>query len=202
MYLLFVLRSHNLKKNTVSNACFPQPLMLKPLKDMAKVDEVDYLADFDNLYSKMDDFDNFLRTAKVSYNIAQYIPGLAKVGYQEQLHSIETRRKYAGDTYKNKKIINFNVQIPKGHYTNFQNVHLCFILKFKSTPDNDNNIGAGLLTFSTFFPHCIEEIVINRYGDYIPILLLTNTVDITQCSDEILKHMPRDALKKIQNDLL
>ena len=28
----------------------PQPLSLNPLKDMAKVDEVDYSADFGNLY--------------------------------------------------------------------------------------------------------------------------------------------------------
>ena len=28
----------------------PQPLSLNPLKDTGKVDEVDYSADFDNLY--------------------------------------------------------------------------------------------------------------------------------------------------------
>ena len=39
-----------------------QPLSLNPLKDMAKVDEVDYLTDFDNLYSKMDDFHQLFRT--------------------------------------------------------------------------------------------------------------------------------------------
>ena len=30
----------------------------------------------------------------------KYIQGLAKLGYQEQLYSIETKRKYADDTYK------------------------------------------------------------------------------------------------------
>ena len=40
----------------------PQPLSLNPLKNMAKVDEVDCLADFHNFYSKMDDFDKFFRT--------------------------------------------------------------------------------------------------------------------------------------------
>ena len=37
----------------------PQPLALNPLKDMAQVDEIDYMADFGNLYSRMDDFDKF-----------------------------------------------------------------------------------------------------------------------------------------------
>ena len=64
-----------------------QPLSLNPLKDMAKVDEV-----------------NDFKTGKVPYNTLRYIPGLAKVGYQGQLHSTETKGKYADDTYKNKKL--------------------------------------------------------------------------------------------------
>ena len=102
----------------------PQSLSLNPLKDMAKVNKVDYSADFDNVYSKMDDFDKFFKTGKVSYNTLRYIPSLAKVGYQGQLHSTETKRKYADNNYKNKKVIKFNIQLTKGYYTNFQNVHL------------------------------------------------------------------------------
>ena len=44
---------------------FPQPQSLNPLKDMAKADEVDYSADFDNLYSKIDNSDKVFRTTKV-----------------------------------------------------------------------------------------------------------------------------------------
>ena len=58
-------------------------------------------------------------------------PGLAKFGYQGQLHSTETKRKYADDTFKNKKVIEFNIQLMKGHYTNFHCVHLCLPLKVK-----------------------------------------------------------------------
>ena len=68
---------------------------------MANVGEVDYSADFDNLYLKMNDFDNFFKTGEVSYNMLRQVPRLAKVAYQGQLKSIETKRKYADDTYKN-----------------------------------------------------------------------------------------------------
>ena len=95
------------------------PLSLNALKDMTKVNEVNNSVDFDYLYSKMDDFDRFFRTRKVPHNILRYIPGSAKVCYQGQLHSTEMKRKYADDTYKNKKVIEFNVQLTKGHYTNF-----------------------------------------------------------------------------------
>ena len=46
-----------------------QPLSLNPLNDMAKVDQVNYSTNFDNLYLRMDDFDKFFRTGKVSYNM-------------------------------------------------------------------------------------------------------------------------------------
>ena len=50
----------------------------------------------------------------------KYIPGLAKIGYQGQFLGTETKRKYADESYKNKKVIEFNVQLTANHYTNFQ----------------------------------------------------------------------------------
>ena len=124
----------------------PQPFALNPLKDMVQVDEIDYSADFDNLYSRMDDFDKFFQTGKISYNLLKHIPGLAKTAYQGQLHSTETKRKYADDSYKNKKVIEFNVQLTANQYTNFQNVHLCFPIKVKLVTDEDNDITAGTIS--------------------------------------------------------
>ena len=70
----------------------PQHLVLNPLKNMAQVDEVDYSADFDNLYPRMDDFYKFFQTGKLSYDILKCIPALAKIAYQGQLHWTETKR--------------------------------------------------------------------------------------------------------------
>ena len=99
------------------------------------------------------------------------------------MHSAETKRKHADDSYKNEKVIEFNVQLTANHYTNFQNVHLCFPIKIKSAADEDNDITAG--TISNFFAHWIKEIDINRYGDDMPSLPVTNTVNIYRYSDEL-----------------
>ena len=64
----------------------------------------------------MNDFDKFFRTGKVSYNMLRYIPGLAKVGYQGQLHSTETKRKYADNTYGNKKV-SYRIQLSTNERT-------------------------------------------------------------------------------------
>ena len=68
--------------------------------------------------------------------------------------------------------------------------------------DEDNDITAGTIPVNSFFAHWIKKIDIKRYGDDIPILPLTNIVDIYRYSDKLLKHMPKDALKTIQSDLL
>ena len=180
----------------------PQLLALSPLKDIMQVDEINYMADFDNLYSRMDDFDKFFNTDKISYNMLKYILGLAKIGYQGQLSGTKTKRIYGDESYKNKKVIEFTVQLTANHYTNFQNLHHCFPLKIKSAADNDNDITAGVITVNNFFAHWIKEIDIERYVDDIPLLPLTNTVDVYRYSDELLKHMPKDALKTKENDFL
>ena len=103
---------------------------------------------------------------------------------------------------KTKKVIEFNVQLTANDYTNFQNGHLCFPRKIKPAADSNNDIAAGIITINNFFAHWIREIVVKRYGDDIAISPLTNTVDIYRYSQEILKDLPENALKTIENDLL
>ena len=96
----------------------PQALTWNPLKDAAKIDEIGYTADFDNLFSKMDDFDKFFRNGKIS-EMLKYIPGLAKAAYWGQLEKRERKRKFADDSDKGKKVIEFNTQLAENQYTNF-----------------------------------------------------------------------------------
>ena len=63
-------------------------------------------------------------------------------------------------------------------------------MKIKSAAGNNNDRAAGKITVNIFFAHLIKEVDIKRYGNDIPILPLTNTVDIYRYSDEMLKHIP------------
>ena len=76
---------------------------------MVKVKGIDCTADFDNSLSRMDDFDKFFKTGKISYNMLKYILGMAKAAYQGQLEGTETKRKYADESYRGRKIIEFSV---------------------------------------------------------------------------------------------
>ena len=70
-----------------------------------------------------------------------------------------------------------------------QNIHFCFPLKLKSKANNDDDFAARTITVNIFFAHWIKEINLVRYGDDVPVLPTTNTVDVYRYSDELLKHM-------------
>ena len=85
---------------------------------------------------------------------------------------------------------------------NFHNVHLVFPMKKNKSTDETDDILGTEVTVNNFFAHCIKEIDIKHLGDAIPVLPTTNTVDIYKYSDAMLKHVPKNALKVIENDLV
>ena len=75
-------------------------LITNLLKGAAKVESIDYSAEFDNLFTRIDNFWKLYNDGQMSANLVIYLPGLAKAAYQGQIKSIETKRKYADNTYK------------------------------------------------------------------------------------------------------
>ena len=75
-------------------------------------------------------------------------------------------------------------------------------MKIKKSSNVANNLAATEITVNNFFAHWIKEIDIKRLGDDTPILPTTNAVEIYKYSDAILKHIPKNGLAVIQNDLL
>ena len=171
------------------------------MKDATGVTVVDYLADFDNLNKKVDNFTKLFEQGKGPGELIRYIPGLAKPLFQGQLKGTQEKKAYPDNTYKDLKTAEFMIQLAANHYMNFQNVHLVFPMKIKKSTDETDDILGTEITVNNFFAHWIIEIDIKRLGDDIPVLTTTNTVDIYMYSDAMLKHVPKNALKVIENDL-
>ena len=180
----------------------PPSTSLNPLKDAVGVTSVDYGAQYDGLVKKADNLQNFLEKGEAEGPLLRYLPGLAKPLYQGQIKGTIEKRAYADDTYKDLKTAEFNIQLSSNQYMNFHNVHLVFPMKIKKSSNVANNLAATEITVNNFFAHWIKEIDIKRLGDDTPILPTTNTVEIYKYSDAILKHIPKNALAVIQNDLL
>ena len=119
MYCFFVKKKN--RKNAASYLCYTSTTCINLLNHVVKVKGIDCTADFDNSLSRMDNFDKFFKTGKISCNTLKYVLGMAKAAYQGQLEGTETKRKYADESYRGKKIIEFSVQLVANQYTNFNN---------------------------------------------------------------------------------
>ena len=101
-----------------------------------------------------------------------------KPAHQRQIDGTLTKNAYAGDTYKGLKVAEFNIKLINNQYMNFHNVYLVFPMKIKKSYSVANDLADDVITVNNFFGHWIKELDIKRYGDDIPILPLTNTVEI------------------------
>ena len=179
----------------------PAPI-LNLMKNAAKVEAIDYTADFENLFGRFDAYTKFYNTGKTKNDLVRYIPELTKPVHQGQTDGTLTKKAYADDTYKGLKVVEFTIKLTNNQYMNFHNEYLVFPMKILKSFNVANDLADDVITVNNFFAHWIKELDIKRYGDDIPILPLTNTVEIYKYSDAILKHMEGDALKTFQNDLL
>ena len=180
----------------------PPPTTLNPLKDASGVESVDYGTQFDGLVKKADNLQRFIEKGEAEGSLLRYLPGLALPLYQGQIKGTVLKKAFADDTYKDLKTAEFTIHLSANQYMNFHNVHLVFPMKIKERTDPTDNIPNTAITVNNFFAHWIKEIDIKRLGDDTPILPTSNTVDIYKYSDAILKHLPKDALAVIENDLL
>ena len=78
----------------------PPALALNPMKDAAKVETIDYTADFENLFGRFEAYTKFCNTGKTKNDLLRYIPGLTKPAHQGQIDWTLTKKAYADDTYK------------------------------------------------------------------------------------------------------
>ena len=64
----------------------PPTSALNPLDDTVGINAVDYAADFESLYKKVDNLEKFIKTGRAPGKLVRYIPGLAKPIYQGQIN--------------------------------------------------------------------------------------------------------------------
>ena len=140
------------------------------MKDAATVEAIDYTADFENLFTRLDSIEKFIYTGRSKNDLIRYIAGITKPAYQGQLEGTLTKKAYADNTYKGHGVAEFNVKLTNNQYMNFHNVHLVFPMKIKKSTNSATNLDVTVMTINNFFAHWIKEIDIKGYSDQIPIL--------------------------------
>ena len=99
------------------------PTSHNPLKDTVGVSAVDYSAEFDELYKRLNNVETLLEKKKAPGELIRDLPILAKSLYQGQLKGTLPKKAYADGTYKDLKTAEFTIQLSANQYMNFNSVH-------------------------------------------------------------------------------
>ena len=118
------------------------------------------------------------------------------------LDDIDTREKVAHPSYKDKEQLDFQILLTENYYVNPANIHICFPIKIKKESDNTADIDDELITVNNFFAHWVKEISITKYGSDKELPPTFLPWEVYQYSDQMLKHLPANALKTFQKTLL
>ena len=135
---------------------------------------------------------------KYDADLAKYIPGLMDLAIQGMLDDIDTREKVAHSSYKDKEQLDFQFLLTKNYYVNPSNIHICFPIKIKEKSSNNSDIDGDLITVNIFLAHWVKEISITKYGSDKELPPTFSPYELYQYSDQMLIHLPSDALKTIQ----
>ena len=114
---------------TVPN--YPPPTSLNPLKDAVGVSAIDYSAEFDGLYKRLNSVKTLLEKKKSTWRVDKIPPRFSKTAISRSTKRYATKKTYADDTYKDLKTADFTIQLSANQYMNFHSVHLVFPLKIK-----------------------------------------------------------------------
>ena len=135
-------------------------------------------------------------------DIACYIPGMLVLVFQGMIEKIMTIEQPVDATYFDTEILDFELILDNKYYTNLKSLHLCFPIRFKKLSNITHNLDADIYPVNSFFAHWIREIDIMKYRTNKSIIPTTTPKEIYRYSDSMLKHLPRNALKMIEKDLL
>ena len=129
-------------------------------------------------------------------DIAKYIPRTQDLIYQGMTEDFETEEKAMHISYKGMEQLDFQIMLTDNYYVNPNSINICFSTKILKSRNEASNIDTDLITVNNIFPHLIKEISITRFGYNKQLIPTFSPYEIYQYSEAMLKHLPKDSLKK------
>ena len=158
-------------------------------------------SNYDDGKEKVQKIRNLINMGKYDAHLAKCISGLLDLVIQGMLDDRDTREKVAHPSYKNMEQLDFQILLTENYYANLNSIHICFPIKIKKT-NKDADIDSNMITVNNVFGHWIKEISITKYGSDKELRPTFSPWEVYQYSDQMLKHLPSNALKTMQKTLL
>ena len=112
------------------------------------------------------------------------------------LDDIDTKEQPTHSSYRDMEKLDFQFLLTDNHFTNPNNMHLCFPMKIKKATNKDADIDDGMITVNNVFAHLVKEINVTKYGNDKQLVSIFSPYEIYQYSNTMLKHLLKDSLKK------
>ena len=91
----------------------------------------------------------------------------------------------------------FQILLTDNYYVNPNGIHICFPIKIFKKSNEAQGSDDDLITVNHFFAHLLKEMSVTKYGSDKELIPTFCHYEIYQYSDGMLKHLPKDALKKL-----
>lgn len=85
---------------------------------------------------------------------------------------------------------------------NKKSIYVCFSIRLRKLTNAAANLAADLIPMNNFFAHWVKEIDVATNGGNKSLIQRTTLQEIYRYSESMLKHLQKEALKMIQNNLL
>ena len=151
---------------------------LNPLNDYGGVPSVDEDGNLQSLFQKVDRVGTLWKTGKTDGDLVRYVPDILPVTRQNQIASDNPRQVYASDTYTDKKVLEFAIELTANTYTNYSSMEIVLPIRFVKNTSKISQLAATLMTVNNFFTRWFTDIDIRRYPDDLKILPTDNAVAI------------------------
>ena len=131
---------------------------LNPLHDYGGVPSINDEGTLENLITKVDKVQGFIKTGKGDGDLSRYFANTLPITRQAQIAGNLLRKAYASITYSDKKQLQFVVDLTASSYTNYSTMEICLPLKFTKKSNKAQQMDANMITVNNFFGHWFTDI--------------------------------------------
>ena len=118
------------------------------------------------------------------------------------LEDIDTREKVAHSFYKDMEELDLQILLTDNYQVYPNSIHLCFPMKIKKSSNGSSDIDRDMITINNFFGHLIKEISVKKFRSDKNLIPTFSPYEIYQYFDAMLKHLPKNLLKKLEITML
>ena len=174
-----------------------------PVQRVGKSPAVDKTAsDFENANLKVKKIRRLIEQGIFDADIVRYIPRMLDLVFQRMIEKLMTIEQLADTTYSNREVLDFELILDNSYYTNLEDLHIYFAIRFRKLTNAAQNLDAGIYPVHIFFALWMKEIDITKYGTIKSLIRTTTPKEVYRYSDAMLLHLPKNALKMIEKALL